>query len=339
MSGSCASGTVLETTSFLYDGDGNLVKKTLPDSNKTLYIGGLYEVDKTPGGAVKRTVTYYAAAGAMRINTVGGSNSVYYLLKDHLGSASVVTNATGTVVGEPRYYPYGETRFTSGTILQRLSKSEIMSPKPGLFTKILHPRHTSIICVSYNNIVICEKELTMNMIFKKTILLALIVALGLASLPILSASASGLDHQAPAMQSQREITKERLEKIWAHQLRLYEKLGKTDEFIEKIQKLIDRAVANGKDVSAVQAALDAFADAWKDAKPIYESMNGIVNSHQGFDENGKVTDLEKAKETVKSMQEKFREIKAVMDGTGQALREALKAFREANPRPQKSPTP
>jgi len=31
-------------------------------------------------------------------------------------SASVVTDSTGAVVGEQRYYPYGETRFTTGTI-------------------------------------------------------------------------------------------------------------------------------------------------------------------------------------------------------------------------------
>ena len=53
---------------------------------------------------------------AGRINITGGSNTVYYILKDHLGSASVVTDSTGIVVGEQRYYPYGETRFTSGTI-------------------------------------------------------------------------------------------------------------------------------------------------------------------------------------------------------------------------------
>ena len=52
----------------------------------------------------------------MRINNVGGSNSVYYILKDHLGSASVITNDQGVEVGTERYYPYGETRFTSGTI-------------------------------------------------------------------------------------------------------------------------------------------------------------------------------------------------------------------------------
>jgi hypothetical protein len=171
--------------------------------------------------------------------------------------------------------------------------------------------------------------------FMKTILFALVAALGLASLPVFSVSAAGLDD--PTQQPQ--ITNERLERIWARQLTAYNRLGKTDQFIERVQKLIDRASANGKDVSAVQAALDAFAGAWKDAKSIYESMNGIVNSHQGFDDNGKVTDLEKAKETVRDMREKFNEIRDTLDGTGKALREAIRAFREANPRPEKTPTP
>ena len=93
-----------QTTTFQYDGDGNMVKKTKPDGSKTIYVGGLYEVDKSSGGnnSVTRTVTYYPAGGAMRINIVGGSKTLYYMLKDHLGSASVVTDATGVTVGEQR---------------------------------------------------------------------------------------------------------------------------------------------------------------------------------------------------------------------------------------------
>jgi len=62
-------------------------------------------------------VTYYPAAGAMRINS-----TLYYILKDHLGSANVVTNASGATVGEQRYYPFphrglrGETRLTTGRL-------------------------------------------------------------------------------------------------------------------------------------------------------------------------------------------------------------------------------
>ena len=80
---------------FHDDGDGNLVKKIKPDGSKTIYVGGVYEVDKTSGGSTTRTVTYYPVAGAMRIDS-----TLYYILKDHLGSASVVTNSSGNVLGE-----------------------------------------------------------------------------------------------------------------------------------------------------------------------------------------------------------------------------------------------
>jgi RHS repeat-associated protein len=87
------------------------VKKINPDGSKTIYVGGIYEVDKNSGGTVIGTKTYYPAAGAMRVGS-----TLYYVLKDHLGSASVVTNTSGTIVGEDRFYPFGETRFTTGTM-------------------------------------------------------------------------------------------------------------------------------------------------------------------------------------------------------------------------------
>ena len=43
-------------------------------------------------------------------------STLYYVLKDHLGSSSVVTDNTGLIVGEDRFYPFGETRFTTGTM-------------------------------------------------------------------------------------------------------------------------------------------------------------------------------------------------------------------------------
>jgi hypothetical protein len=112
--------------------EGNLVKKTKPDGSKTIYpsttpqraaaslragSGGIYEVDKAAGGSVTRTVTYYPAAGAMRINS-----TLYYILKDHLGSASVITDSTGNPVSgtEQRYHPYGETRLTATLLTDKL---------------------------------------------------------------------------------------------------------------------------------------------------------------------------------------------------------------------------
>ena len=74
----------------------------------------------------------------------------------------------------------------------------------------------------------------------------------------------------------------------------------------------------------------------KDAHPIYQSATGIINSHQGFDTDGKVTDAEKAVETIKSLAEKNREIRAIVGSSAKTLRETTQAFREANPRPEKA---
>lgn len=174
----------------------------------------------------------------------------------------------------------------------------------------------------------------MKNMFRKTVWVALVAALVMASLPLVSASAAGTsDPPAPEM----GVTPEKLERIWARQQKIYERLGhgfdRSDAFTERVQNLIYKAAENGKDVSAVQAALDAFEAAVKDAHPIYESANGILSSHQGFDNDGKVTDTEKALETIKSMGGKLREIKDTMNSTGRALHEAIQAFREANPRP------
>ncbi|MBV6451518.1 MAG: hypothetical protein MHPDNHAH_02262 [Anaerolineales bacterium] len=178
----------------------------------------------------------------------------------------------------------------------------------------------------------------MKNIFKKTMLVALVSALGMASLPMFGVAAAGAED--PSTPPRGEMTNERLERIWARQRRLYENLGKTEKFVAKVQKLIDHAAQNNKDVSAVQAALDAFEDAaLNDAKPIYESAQEIIDAHAGFDANGKVTDPEQAKETVHALGEKMKAIKDAMGGTGKALREALQAFREANPRPEKTPAP
>lgn len=108
-----------QTTQFVYDGNGKMVKKIKPDGSRTIYVGGIYEVDKNSGGTVTKTTTYYPVGGAMRVN-----GTLCYMvstrlrqstqrLKDKLGSANVITDASGAAVGEARYYPYCETRVTT----------------------------------------------------------------------------------------------------------------------------------------------------------------------------------------------------------------------------------
>jgi predicted nucleic acid-binding Zn-ribbon protein len=169
----------------------------------------------------------------------------------------------------------------------------------------------------------------MKNIIKKIILAVSAAALVFAAFPVTSAFAA--DDAPPTT---GEVSNERLEKVWARQLKAYEKIGKAfadiDAHIAKFQERIDKAAETGKDVSALQAALDAYEAALKAAQPTYASIGSIVTTHAGFDANGKVTDAEQAKSTVEQLRTKMQEVKSTMGETFKALREALKAFREAN---------
>jgi uncharacterized protein RhaS with RHS repeats len=104
-----------QVSRFYYDADGQRVKRVDP-SGTTAYVGQHFEVQASAGIS---TSYYYLGSKrvAMRIKPTGQySGTLYWIHGDQLGSASLTTNITGTVVSEQRYYPFGETRWVSGTM-------------------------------------------------------------------------------------------------------------------------------------------------------------------------------------------------------------------------------
>ncbi|CAG1007425.1 partial tRNA(Glu)-specific nuclease WapA, partial [Anaerolineales bacterium] len=141
-----------EVTRFVYDGDGARVQQIYSGTytSTTIYLGAPTEINilgaplSPPTSTIPPTMTYraylplvmggqpipprtqpfanetwkmYYAVGnqvaAMRVLTSTGS-TLYYLRSDHLGSTSVTMDASGTKIGEMRYKPYGEIRYTDG---------------------------------------------------------------------------------------------------------------------------------------------------------------------------------------------------------------------------------
>jgi len=94
-----------QVTRFVYDGNGNRVLR-IDGSGTRVYIGDSYEKQ----GAV---VTKYYYVGGQRIAVRQGS-TLSFLHGDHLGSATVATDANGNRIGELRYTPYGVTRYEWG---------------------------------------------------------------------------------------------------------------------------------------------------------------------------------------------------------------------------------
>ena len=97
------------TASFVYDGDGNRVKATV-GTTTTTFVGSYFEWVSSTSNMIK-----YYYAGATRVAMRTGSSTINYLLGDHLGSQAITTNSSGVKSAEVRYYPWGNTRYTSGT--------------------------------------------------------------------------------------------------------------------------------------------------------------------------------------------------------------------------------
>jgi RHS repeat-associated protein len=113
-----------QMTQFYYDADGTRVKRADP-TGTTVYIGQHFEVQTSAGIS-----TSYYYFGAQRVAMRTGS-TVYWLQGDNLGSASLTTNITGSVVSEQRYYPFGETRWVSGTMVTDRTFTGVRQESPG----------------------------------------------------------------------------------------------------------------------------------------------------------------------------------------------------------------
>ena len=116
--GSCASmGSTTASWTFTYDGDGVRTKEVYWDGTTTttrlLLFGGLVEVEN-PG--VGQEVTKHYSIAGMGVAMDDGTGT-YYLATDHLSSTSLVMDASGNIINQQRYMPFGEVRESVGTQL------------------------------------------------------------------------------------------------------------------------------------------------------------------------------------------------------------------------------
>src|SRR5581483_9812402 len=105
-------------TNYLYDGDGNLVRRdsTLPGFAPSIRtdVEELYQEDSVGCATTPTTTTrFYRAFGriiATRTTTLSASDVRYYVA-DHLGSTNTILTASGSVyVGGMKYWPFGAQR-------------------------------------------------------------------------------------------------------------------------------------------------------------------------------------------------------------------------------------
>jgi RHS repeat-associated protein len=113
---------------YYYDGDGRRVRK----SGGTLYWYGtssdpLLETDAA--GTLRNEYIFFAGR---RIARRDSSGNVEYYVADHLGSARVVTNASGAILESCDYYPYGGSNCVPSSINNYLFTGKERDSESGL---------------------------------------------------------------------------------------------------------------------------------------------------------------------------------------------------------------
>jgi hypothetical protein len=104
----------------------------------------------------------------------------------------------------------------------------------------------------------------------------------------------------------------------------------------KAQTLIDKASAEGKDTSALVSALSTFKAQIGAAQSGHDTAAAMLALHAGFDGSGKVTDIEAARATLKSVRESLRSGHESLRNGTREFRRALREWRKAN-KPEAQP--
>jgi hypothetical protein len=175
-------------------------------------------------------------------------------------------------------------------------------------------------------------------LFRKLVLSLLVVGNGVAAIPFGTVSAASLDDPATPPVAQADHI--RLERQWMREQLRFQREGfwltQAQAVINRIQALIDKANQKGLDTSKVQAALDAFSTVIPTAQAAHNQGTPIISNHAGFDASGKVTDAVTAIETTQALAQVLKDTRLAMNGTGKALRQAIREFRQVH---QKDVTP
>lgn len=168
--------------------------------------------------------------------------------------------------------------------------------------------------------------------FGKTLVGASMAVLLFAGMAVGNAAALGGADPTPPPPS-GPLSGLRLEVAWARLQAGHDRAAVMFQFAHQrkadVQKLIDQAKSSGKDVGALQSALDGLEGAVEQAQPIFDSTTAMFSAHPGFDSTGRVSDPATALQTVTDLAAKDKQIQGIVTPAQQAFQQALQAFRQS----------
>jgi hypothetical protein len=160
------------------------------------------------------------------------------------------------------------------------------------------------------------------------------LALSLAVFNVSPAFAQDSGPTTPPELTRPEIRQQRVERLYQRTLNWRDaqtdNLARANEAAAKTQAYIDEKKAAGLDTSSLEAALAAYQTQIAEAQSFHDKAVGILSTHSGFDDAGMVTDITAARVTIADSAGSLGQARVRLVNAGYTLRQAVKAFREAN---------
>jgi len=108
------------------------------------------------------------------------------------------------------------------------------------------------------------------------------------------------------------------------------RLRRADQFTRKFDALIVKLKAKAQDTSALEQALAAFRASLDRARTEWNAAQSTLDSHAGFDTNGKVTNADQAHTTLQRAHDYMEQAHMIAKAAFRDLRTAFVAFRKAH---------
>lgn len=133
---------------------------------------------------------------------------------------------------------------------------------------------------------------------------AVTCAVAVAVFAGLPASVAQAAPATPVSAERQQQVEQRLERLYQREQNVLEnedtRLTKANDAVARAQQFIADQKSKGRDTSTVESALATFQSSIATAKTYHDSAAAALSSHAGFDANGKVTDVQQARSTLRT---------------------------------------
>jgi hypothetical protein len=160
-------------------------------------------------------------------------------------------------------------------------------------------------------------------------ILALLVAL--VAVGMSSGSASAAPVPPGGGTAKAELALSRTYKAEQKRLKLQDaRLKRVEDYATKIDSLIAKFKAKGKDTAALEQAVVAFRSSIALARAEWQAASAILATHAGFDADGKVSNADQARATLKDAHSHIEQVHTIARAAYEKLHTAIAAYRKAH---------